>query len=69
MVSDILALFIYILVNVFIKVILSGSRAAAPKGTKSCRTQTSKAPTQASKAPTQASKALTQASKAPTQAS
>ena len=39
MVSDILALLIYILVNVFIKVILSGSRAAAPKGTKSCRTQ------------------------------
>ena len=39
MVSDTLALLIYKLVNVFIKVILSGSRAAAPKGTKSCRTQ------------------------------
>ena len=39
MVSDTLALPIYILVNVFIKVILSGSRAAAPRGTKSCRTQ------------------------------
>ena len=39
MVSNTLALLIYKLVNVFIKVILSGSRAAAPKWTKSCRTQ------------------------------
>ena len=39
MVSDTLALLIYKLVNVFIKVILSGSRAAAPKGTKSCKIQ------------------------------
>ena len=39
MVSDTLALIIYKLVNVFIEVILSGSRGAAPKGTKSYRTQ------------------------------
>ena len=38
-VSDTLALLICKLVNVFIKVNLSESRAAAPKGTKSCRTQ------------------------------
>ena len=38
MVSDTLALLIHKLVIVFIKVILSGSRAATPKGMKSCRT-------------------------------
>ena len=39
MVSDTLFLLIYKLVNAFIKVILRGSRAAALKGMKSCRTR------------------------------
>ena len=39
MVRDTLALLIHKLVNVFNRVILSGSRAAAPKGMKTCRTK------------------------------
>ena len=80
MVSDTLVLLIYKLVNAFIKVILSGSRAVAPKGTKSCRAQgefmyvrlyvrTSIPPPKASEAETQTSKTQTLATEVQTLAS